>query len=301
VTVLPTHGFGSFCAAGVATGVETSIVEEQRLRNLAFRSGGEDAFVAALLGSLTAYPGYFERMPARNLEGPSAPDLSPPLALNEAQLRAAVRSAAWVVDLRPRASFAWAHLHRSVNIEHGVQFTTYLGWLLPAHAPLVLMAETEETVARAQFDLTRIGIDHVAGRYVCHRPPVSRELDMRSYPVRRFVDLAEVRYRPGIVTLDVRRDEEWDDGHLNGAIHMPLHHLVEHSGELPSGTVWVHCAAGFRAGIAASLLAREGRNVVLIDDNYAATVQADHHPSEDRVPTGELPHASSTRLVRMSL
>jgi hydroxyacylglutathione hydrolase len=129
---------------------------------------------------------------------------------------------------------------------------------------------------------------------------MARDVAVRTYPVRRFVDLADVRSRPGIVTLDVRRDDEWDAGHIDGAVHMPLHHIVEHMDELPPGTIWVHCAAGFRAGIAASLLAREGRNVVLVDDRYATRPPAHRHGSGRRVPRGEAPHPSQTGMMATS-
>ena len=36
--------------------------------------------------------------------------------------------------------------------------------------------------------------------------------------------------------------------------------------ERPDGAVWVHCTSGYRAGVAASLLANAGRQVVLLDD-----------------------------------
>jgi hydroxyacylglutathione hydrolase len=39
--------------------------------------------------------------------------------------------------------------------------------------------------------------------------------------------------------------------------------------ELPHGRLWVHCASGFRASIAASLLDRAGRDVVYIDDDVS--------------------------------
>ena len=74
--------------------------------------------------------------------------------------------------------------------------------------------------------------------------------------------------RPGVLALDVRRQDEWDSGHLDGALHLPLPELGEHIGEIPQGTVWVHCAAGFRAAIAASLLERAGRQVVLVNDTF---------------------------------
>ena len=38
--------------------------------------------------------------------------------------------------------------------------------------------------------------------------------------------------------------------------------------EVPAGEVWVHCASGFRASIAASLLDRAGRQVVHVDDDW---------------------------------
>ncbi len=68
--------------------------------------------------------------------------------------------------------------------------------------------------------------------------------------------------------LDVRRPNEWHAGHLPGAVHIPFRELEQRAGEVPPGEVWVHCASGFRASIAASLLDRAGRQVVHIDDDW---------------------------------
>jgi rhodanese-related sulfurtransferase len=38
--------------------------------------------------------------------------------------------------------------------------------------------------------------------------------------------------------------------------------------EVPVGRLWVHCASGYRAGVAASLLQRAGRDVVQIDASF---------------------------------
>jgi hydroxyacylglutathione hydrolase len=274
VAVLPTHGFGSFCAVASSPTVDASTMAEQRAANMAFRPGGEDAFVAALLGGLTAYPSYYRRMATLNTRGMPAPDPSPPTVLDAVRLGVAAQSSAWVVDLRPRTSFARAHLFGTINVEHGVLFTTYLGWLLPADTPLVLVAESRHVVAGAQLDLARIGIDHVAGRYVGHLPSAGAA---SSYPLRGFPELHEAMRRPGVVALDVRRQDEWDSGHLDGALHLPLPELGAHIGEIPGGTVWVHCAAGFRAAIAASLLERAGRQVVLVNDTFAPGARVDEH------------------------
>ena len=73
---------------------------------------------------------------------------------------------------------------------------------------------------------------------------------------------------PRHVALDVRRQDEWEEAHLDGALHIPLHLLEQRMDHLPPGTIWVYCAAGYRAAIAASLLARRGREVVLVDGRF---------------------------------
>ena len=269
VEVLPTHGFGSFCSVTPAT-VEASTIEEQRAANLAFRTGSEDAFVEALLAGFVDFPRYYHRMAPRNRRGAPAPDLSPPRRLAGEELRRAAAAGAWVVDLRARGDFARRHLEGTINVEHDTPFATYLGWLLPDDTPLIVMAEGPKTVAAAQVDLARVGIESLAGQYVGPLPPVTGVPSVRSYPVRGFVDLARVIAEPGQVALDVRRRDEWDAGHLDRAVHVPLHELSGRLQELPDGTLWVHCAAGYRAAIAASLLARGGRDVVLVDGRFAA-------------------------------
>ena len=72
-----------------------------------------------------------------------------------------------------------------------------------------------------------------------------------------------------MVVLDVRRNLEYADSHLDGAVHIPLHELAARLDEIPDGEIWVHCAAGYRASIAASILAAAGRHVVHVDDDYS--------------------------------
>ncbi len=67
--------------------------------------------------------------------------------------------------------------------------------------------------------------------------------------------------------LDVRRAEERAQGALPGSLHIQLHELTGRLGAIPAQRVWVHCAAGFRAGTAASLLAEAGYDVIQIDDH----------------------------------
>jgi rhodanese-related sulfurtransferase len=71
-----------------------------------------------------------------------------------------------------------------------------------------------------------------------------------------------------VTVLDVRRTDEFRASRLEGAVSVPLHELPGRMDEVPAGEVWVHCAAGYRASIAASFLAAAGRRPVAIDDAF---------------------------------
>lgn len=271
--VFPTHGFGSFCSSGSASGGETSTIAEERERNDALTTAEEDTFVAALIANLTAYPAYYAHMTPRNQEGPGPIDLSAPEPVDAGQLRKRLDAREWVVDLRDRTAYATEHLEGSIGIELGQQFSTYLGWLIPWGASLTLIAETPEQVTDAQRQLVRIGIDRPDGAAVGSQPQLSEGGDLENYGVAGFADLAGLSEpaRAEITVLDTRRDDERAAGGIHGSIHIPLHDLLNRLDEVPAGPLWTHCASGYRASIAASLLARAGHDVTLINDEYATT------------------------------
>jgi hydroxyacylglutathione hydrolase len=73
------------------------------------------------------------------------------------------------------------------------------------------------------------------------------------------------------VVLDVRRNQERAIARIDGSLHIPIHEVLERIDEIPTAhTIWVHCAAGYRAGIVAALLAAKGRAVVAVDDDFAS-------------------------------
>jgi hydroxyacylglutathione hydrolase len=272
VAVYPTHGFGSFCSATPTSG-DRSTIGRERLANTALRLADEDTFVKELLAGLTAYPAYYAHMGAVNRGGPAAPDLTVPAAATPAALRQRIEAGEWVVDLRSRRAFASAHVAGTVSVELDEPFATYLGWVLPWGTPLTLVGENPEQVAEAQLQLARIGIDPVPAAAT---GPVTELSGGRtgSYPVTDFPGLATAWGRPGLVVLDVRRQDEWQSGHLAGAQHIPFWELAGRVGEVPPGQVWVHCASGIRASIGASVLDRAGRDVVHVDDDWERAAEA---------------------------
>ena len=50
--------------------------------------------------------------------------------------------------------------------------------------------------------------------------------------------------------------------------------LADRLDEVPEGEVWIYCASGYRASVAASILDEPGRQVVLINDDYEAATAA---------------------------
>ena len=263
--VLPTHGFGSFCAATQAEATSSTIGAERRLNPVLTQD--LDQYVKELLDGLDVWPAYYAHMAPANLAGPSAPDLTPPSPAEAGELRRRIDDGEWVVDLRTRVAFAAGHVPGSFNFGLDGSFATYLGWLIAWGAPLTLLAETPEEIAEAQRELVRIGIDRVeaaATGAVEEWAPEGRATLQRA----TFADLAQVLHHRPVEILDVRRRLEWEDLHVTGARHIPLHELPQRLDEVPDGEVWVHCAAGYRASIAASFLAAAGRRVVAVDDEF---------------------------------
>ncbi|HEU4422724.1 MAG TPA: rhodanese-like domain-containing protein, partial [Pilimelia sp.] len=264
--VYPTHGFGSFCSVGQSEATASTVDHERRVNPALTRD--EQAFVDEILAGLDAWPAYYAHMSGANSAGPTAPDLSVPERADAAQIRKRLAAGEWVVDLRGRVAFAAGHVAGTLNFGLDRRFATQLGWLIPWGTPVTLLGETREQVAEAQRELVRIGIDRPAAHATGGPSEWAGGGELASFPRATFADLARVRRHRPVVVLDVRRGLEWAAGHLDGAVHIPLHELRERLDDVPEGEVWVHCATGYRASVAASVLAAAGRHVVSVDDDF---------------------------------
>ncbi|MEU2156457.1 MBL fold metallo-hydrolase [Streptomyces sp. NPDC019396] len=274
VPVLPTHGFGSFCSSAQAEG-DTTTIGKERTSNDALTLD-VDTFVQRMLAGLEDVPAYYAHMGPANAAGPAPVDLTPPRRADAGEISSRLAAGEWVVDLRSRMAFAEGHVAGSFNFEGEGKLATYLAWLIPWGKPVTLLADTPAQIADAQRELARVGIDRPAAAATGDPAGWIRSGEqLGSFPRARFADLADVRQRGDeLVVLDVRRNSERAGGYIDGSVHIPIHELHGRIGEVPDGTVWVHCAGGMRAAIAASLLDAAGRDVVAVDDGFDAAVDA---------------------------
>ncbi|MBR8639913.1 MBL fold metallo-hydrolase [Streptomyces tuirus] len=274
VRVLPTHGFGSFCTSAQAEGDATTIGAERK-KNDALTMD-VDTFVAEMLAGLDDVPAYYAHMGPANAAGPAPVDLTPPRSADAEEIASRLADGEWVVDLRSRVAFAEGHVPGSFNFEGEGKLATYLAWLIPWGKPVTLLASSPEQITAAQRELTRVGIDRPAAAATGEARSWIREGERpASFRRARFADLAEARGRgEQVVVLDVRRESERADGAVDGSVHIPVHELHGRLGDVPAGVVWVHCAGGMRAAIAASLLDAAGREVVAVDDAFTAATDA---------------------------
>lgn len=263
--VFPTHGFGSFCAATQSDATESTIGQEKESNPVLTQD--ENTYVRELLEGLGAWPAYYAHMMPANAAGPSEPDLSPPTAADASELRRRIEAGEWVVDLRNRTAFAAGHAPGTLNFGIDGSFATYLGWLITWGTPVTLLGETPEHVAEAQRELVRIGIDRPAA-HATGGPQDWADGQLASFPTGTFADLEQVRHHRDVVILDVRREDEYRSTRIKGAHNIPIHELPGRVAEVPAGEVWVHCASGYRASIAASLIDASGRAPIAIDDSF---------------------------------
>ncbi len=261
--VWPGHGAGSACGKSLGA-VPQSTVGYEKATNWAFRGAERSAFVDDVLAGQPDPPRYFARRKRVNREGP--PILGPraPVArLVPEGLRAALEAGAIVVDVRPAAEFAIGHVPGVIEIPANRSFTTWAGWLLPEDRPIHLLAGAPELarVDELALDLTKIGIDRVAGAFGPEAIDAWKASGgtLESTPRIAAREAAELAARGAAVLLDVRERREWDAGHAEDAIHLSLGNLAEGAKSLDAARpLVVMCGGGTRSMIAASLLQRAG-------------------------------------------
>lgn len=264
IEVHPGHGAGSLCGAGIGKAEFTTIGQEKRF-NPMLQHRDKEAFVAAVLADLPDTPPYFQRMKKLNQEGPPLMGLvngyRGPAAISPTAAATAIRHGAIMIDLRGASTFAAAHPVNALNLAFGTKVGYWGGYVLPNDARVVLLANDQREAADAARQLIRIGVSRIDG-YIAGGFEAWRKagLHVASYPLTNVQDLhARITGSNPPLVVDVRTKREWDSGHIEGAVHIPLGELVQRASELPHDRdVATICEAGYRSSLAASVLSRAG-------------------------------------------
>jgi hydroxyacylglutathione hydrolase len=258
----PGHGAGSACGKALGA-MPQSTLGYERLFNWGLVESNEDAFVRDVLAGQPDPPAYFAVMKQINRDGPPARKSAPPPTVSASDLATRLRERDIVVDTRTAVEFAARHAASSINIPYTKSFLTYSGSLLPygRDVYLIVAEGSEDSIVD---DLELIGIDRIGGVYSLRSVDdlESAGIAIASTPQTTTQALKGRRSRNGQLVLDVRGNDEWEHGHIPGAIHIPLGSLESRLSELPTtGVIAVHCQGGNRSAIAASILQKNGITV----------------------------------------
>jgi hydroxyacylglutathione hydrolase len=261
IVVYPGHGAGSACGKSIGDAPSTTMGQEKRF-NEAFRPMSEDEFVRLMLDDLPTPPPYFPVMKLLNKQGPPILGGIPhPNALDITALRSLRRDDATIVDVRTPEEFGQGFISGSLNIGLDPSLPNWAGWSVPYDRPIVLIVPREQDVEQAVTQLIRIGLDDIRG-YTVADPQAWRDAGLDVQTIEQLSPSeAAARIESGeALVVDVRNDMEWDSGHIPDATHVATERLSrgDLGGISPSRPVVVTCAAGYRSGLASSLLKRAG-------------------------------------------
>jgi len=274
--VYPAHGAGSLCGRSMSDDASSTIARERRT-NYALQPMTEDAFVHLLTGDLPPRPAYFQDEVARNRAG-AAPldDLALVVELSPTQVVELQSSGAVVLDTRPWAQFAAAHIPGSINIALAGQFASWAARMLGiSSGQVVLVAEDNAAVTEARMRLARVGLEAVAGAiaggimgWIDAGQPVASVDQIPAAEISGWLE-TDPKYR---TLLDIREDAERSLGAIPGSISIPLPELQKHLDGLDrDAPIAVHCRGGYRSAIAASVLQAAGfKDVINVTGGYDA-------------------------------
>jgi hydroxyacylglutathione hydrolase len=271
VDVLPTHGGGSLCSKDIATTPRSTIGYERRHNGLLGISDIE-LFVRTLLAGQPAYPRYFARMRPINQAGPAPLGLiPPPNPLPATEVRRLIAADALAIDTRSPEQYGAGHLPGALSIPAGSSFGTWLGWVVAHDRPVVLVLNGPDEWDDAIRQTLRIGHEGIIGflqgglaAWLAEGYEIESSEGVTIDQLRDRLagggggnGAGTADDRP--LLLDVRQRDEFERGHLPGALHLMAGELPDRLAELPRDRpIYTICATGYRSSVAAGLLRQAG-------------------------------------------
>ena len=270
-SIMPTHGAGSFCSSAGACNERMGPASLEDERNPALASPTYEVFRAIQLASPAPIPGYYQYMAPINRRGPTVFGSPPqPASLTPHSIDMLQAQGAHLIDARRRVDFACGHVPGSIAIEDDGSLLAYTGWVVPFNAPVVLITYDQAQAERLTVDLFRIGYEDVRG-YLTFSSWVAGGRPARTLARITPAEVAAALAASDRPVLDVRFSNEQELLPIPGALRRPIDDIHKWIAAAPNDAVVV-CASGYRASVAASLLAARGRSVRACVDGGAADI-----------------------------
>jgi hydroxyacylglutathione hydrolase len=267
IIVYPAHGPGSSC--GKNMGPDTfSTIGDQKKTNYALQPQSKEDFIKAVTNGLAAAPVYFAVNARINQMGYDDVNEvvekgTAKLSINEF-ISLSSDSDAIILDTRKATTFTEGFIPGSVSIGLEGRFAEWAGNMLSFDNPIILVTDEgkeEESVVR----LARVGFDKMKGclngGFEAWRnagEPIDMIVDVEADEL-----IMDIPHDNNLLVVDVRKENEFADGHLENAMNLPLHEMtdiVQLAQFEDNQNLYIHCAGGYRSVIAASLLKRQGVN-----------------------------------------
>ncbi len=264
VEVWPGHLGGSSCGSAGIDHKSTSTIGFERDHNRALRFTTEEEFVEDAVATLGDPPPNVEQIVAIN-KGPLIEEMGTPVPLAPRSVEVGIAEGALLIDARTNEQFDEAHIPRALSASaYETGFATKVAKVVPPDVELIVVAASDGYELEAAELLASVGLrvrGYLEGGMTAWRS--------EGRPVRRIelIDpeqLAERLEENDLLVLDVRDEDEWEEGHIPGSLHLPYGELSDRQDELPRDrAIAAICSGGKRSGLAASILQREGFERVL--------------------------------------
>ena len=259
--VYPAHGEGSLCGRGMSAKPMTTLGFERRnnplLNNLPF-----DEFRRIMTENFQIRPPNFAAIVEKNRRGPKRlRDAAAFTELSVLQVERAVAKGARIVDTRTPTAFGAAFIPGSLNIGLTPNSVNWLGMVLEAETDIVVVADSPADARETAHLFRRAGYDRLIGyagdgisSWAFQGKPLDHLPQLTPDSLRHVLE----KYADHVV-LDVRTDAEWQSGHIEGALHVPISNLIKDGVDLDKHRhVTAVCRSGYRSNIAGSFLKSRG-------------------------------------------
>lgn len=266
--IYPGHGAGSLCGKSIGSMRSTTLGYE-RLANPALAPRDKEDFITFAISDLPEQPGNHKRIKAMNRKGVKALGKLEPRPLTIQESIPHFQSGAGLLDTRSKEAYVLAHVPGSVHLEADAQLSGRIGFVYPPEAPMILLLADPTDYERVVFSLARVGYENVVGYLAegldvwerMRLPIASGDIqDIEPHDLQKILEHCSADCP---IVVDVREPWEYRQGHVPGAVLMPLGQLSTRLSELnPQHPVAVICASGSRSQSAAALLGQKGFKTV---------------------------------------